>query len=83
MTTLLIIAHEKNTTKSEAGETPIYSMAVEMGIINLHELCKEIERLGGNVLDLNTDCARCTFRNNGSPFTVITDGNIECFLIKI
>ena len=62
---------------SEESETPIYNMAVEMEIINLHELCKEIERLGGNVWDVNNDCAVCTFRNNVFPFTVNSDGNAE------
>jgi len=45
-------------------------MAVELEIINLYELCEEIQRLDGTVLDVNTDCAICTFKNNEFPFTV-------------
>ena len=63
--------------KSEESETPIYNMAVELEIINLHSLCKEIERLGGSVLDVNTDCAICTCKNNEFKFTVDSDGDIE------
>ena len=44
---------------------------------NLYGLCKEIKRLGGNVLDVNAKCARCTFKNNKFPFTVDSEGYIE------
>ena len=45
-------ALERFTTQSEESETPIYNMAVELEIINLYELCEEIQRLGGSVLVL-------------------------------
>ena len=70
-------ALEKFTTKSEESETPIYNMAVELEIINLYELCEEIQRLDGTVLDVNTDCTIGAFKNNVFPFTVNTDGNVE------
>ena len=70
-------ALERFTTQSEESETPIYNMAVELEIINLYELCEEIQRLGGSVLDVNTDCAICTFKNNEFPFAVNSDNNVE------
>ena len=70
-------ALEKFTMQSEESETPIYNMTLELEIINLHSLCKEIERLGGSVLDVNTDCAICTFKNNEFPFTVDSNGDVE------
>ena len=43
-------------------------MTLEMENINLYEMCKEIERLGGTVLDMNTDCAVCAFPDSKLPF---------------
>ena len=39
-----------------------------MESINLYEMCKEIERLGSTVLDVNADCAVCIFPDNKLPF---------------
>ena len=34
-------------SRAEESETPLHNMALEMENINLYEMCKEIERLGG------------------------------------
>ena len=52
----------------ETSEAPIYNQILEMEIINLYELCKEIKKFDGVVLDVNTDCVVCTFPYNKLPF---------------
>jgi hypothetical protein len=69
--------YEKYETKSEETETPIYNMSLELEIINLYGLYKEVERLGGTVHDVNVDCVICTFKDDKLPFTVNADGNVE------
>ena len=55
---------------TETCETPIYNQVLEMEIINLYELHKEIKKFEGIVLDVNTDCVVCTFPYNKLPFEV-------------
>ena len=43
---------ETYDTKTEESETPIYNMTLELENINLYEMCEEIRRLGGTVLDV-------------------------------
>ena len=69
--------YEKYFTQSEETETTIYNMVLELENINLFTLCKEIRNKGGQVIDVNTDCAVCTFPNNEFPFSVNDLGNIE------
>jgi len=68
--------YEKFTSESLETETPIYNMAVELEIIELHKLCKLIESQGGTVLDVNTDAAICMFPGNICPFDKDADGNV-------
>ena len=49
-------------------EKPIYDQIMDLEAIHLHKLSKLIESNNGNVLDLNTDCVTCTFKNNIFPF---------------
>ena len=67
----------KYESKVEESETPLYNMTLELENINLYEMCEEIQRLGGTVLDVNTDCAVCTFKDNKMPFDVGDDNVIR------
>ena len=40
-------------------------------------LSEEIRRLGGTVLDVNTNCAMCIFLDDIMPIKLMDDGNIE------
>jgi DNA replication protein DnaC len=44
-------------------EKPIYDQILDLEAIALHKLTTVIESKGGEVLDLNTDCATCIFKN--------------------
>jgi DNA replication protein DnaC len=44
-------------------EKPIYDQILDLEAIALHKLATLIESKGGEVLDLNTDCATCIFKN--------------------
>ena len=52
---------EKCLMKPEESETPVYNMVLKLENINLYEPTPEIQRKGGSVLDLNTDCVACEF----------------------
>ena len=69
--------YEKYESKCEETETPIYNMVIELEIINLYELYKEINNKGGTILDVNTDCCVCTFKDNKIPFELDDTGNIK------
>ena len=69
--------YEKYESKCEETETPIYNMVIELEIINLYELYKEINNKGGTILDVNTDCCVCTFKDNKVPFELDDTGNIK------
>ena len=69
----IIISLKKHQTKAEETETPIYNMILELEIINLYELVKEIKANGGTVLDVNTDCCACVFPDDKFPF--VLNGN--------
>ena len=68
--------YEKFTSESLETETPIYNMAIELEIINLHKLCKLIESQGGTVVDVNTDAAICMFPGNECPFQTDSNGDV-------
>ena len=51
-------------------EKPIYNMIMDLEAIELHKLSQIIESNGGQVLDLKTDCIRCSFENE-HPFKLI------------
>ena len=40
-------------------EKPIYDQILDLEAIVLHKLATLIESKGGQILDLNTDCASC------------------------
>jgi hypothetical protein len=67
---------EKYQTKTEETEAPIYNMILELEIINLYELVKEIKSHGGTVLDVNTDCCACVFPDDKFPFA-LNGNNLE------
>ena len=64
---------ETYDTKTEESEAPIYNMTLELENINLYEMCEEIRRLGGTILDMNTDGAVRVFPGNKVPFCVSDD----------
>ncbi|MEI7669711.1 MAG: HNH endonuclease signature motif containing protein, partial [Pseudomonadota bacterium] len=72
--------YNKYLSERDETEAIIYQQIVEVEAIELHKLTKIIEARGGQVLDLNTDCVSCCFKNNVFPFKMI-DGsaNIEGF----
>ena len=57
-------------------EKPIYNMILELEAIELYKLSKEIESKGGKVLDLKTDCIRCSF-DGDIPFTSNDGKNLD------
>jgi energy-coupling factor transporter ATP-binding protein EcfA2 len=63
------------TTKQET-EAPIYDQILQIEAIELHKLTLIIESKGGLVLDLNTDCVSCCFKDDKLPFDLYdTDSN--------
>ena len=57
-------------------EKPIYNMIMDLEAIELHKLSKIIESKGGKILDLKTDCIRCSF-DDEIPFKLIDYKNID------
>ena len=66
--------YNKFITESDETEAPIYNQILELEAIELHKLKTIIEKKGGLVLDLNTDCVACVFKNDILPFTILEDG---------
>ena len=65
-------------------EKPIYDQILDLEAIVLHKLATLIESKGGQILDLNTDCASCIFNNDIFPCGL--DGNniyrnLPCILV--
>ena len=70
--------YKRTSVLKEETEAPIYNMILELEAIELHKLKTLVESHKGTVLDLNTDCVTCVFRNNKLPFELIKDSdNIE------
>lgn len=63
--------YNKFLTIREESESPIYEQIIECEAIELHKLSNIIKEIGGQILDLNTDCVSCCFKNNKCPFTKI------------
>ena len=55
-------------TSKQETEAPIYDQIVQIEAIELHRLKTLVEQNEGIVLDLNTDCVSCCFKNNVFPF---------------
>ena len=70
---------EKTESQNEESETAIYNMVLELENINLYKLSKLIEQNDGRVLDVNTDCCNCTFKNNVFPFKLDESNNLTEF----
>ena len=58
------------------SEKPIYDQILDLEAIELHKLSKLIESKNGVVLDLNTDCVTCSFKDNVFPFELDTNKDI-------
>ena len=67
---------EKTESQNEESETAIYNMVLELENINLYKLSKLIEQNDGRVLDVNTDCCNCIFKNNVFPFKLDESNNL-------
>ena len=65
--------YNKFLSEKDETEALIYQQIVEIETIELHKLSKIIEANKGQVLDLNTDCVSCCFKNNICPFKMIGD----------
>ena len=50
---------------------------MDLEAIALHKLSKLIKSKDGEVLDLNTDCVTCTFKNNVLPFEIDDNQDIK------
>ena len=51
-------------------------MILELEIINLYELVKEIKSHGGTVLDVSADYCACVFPDDNLPFA-LNGNNLE------
>ena len=72
--------YNKYLSERDETEAIIYQQIVEVEAIELHKLSKIVEAHGGQVLDLNTDCVSCCFKNDILPFkTIEGSSNIEGF----
>ena len=72
--------YNKYFSERDETEALIYQQIVEIEAIELHKLTKIIKGSKGQVLDLNTDCVSCCFKNNVFPFQMIGDSvNIDGF----
>ena len=72
--------YNKYFSERDETEALIYQQIVEIEAIELHKLTKIIEGSKGQVLDLNTDCVSCCFKNNVFPFQMIGETvNIDGF----
>ena len=67
--------YKRTSVLKEETEAPIYNMILELEAIELHKLKTLVESHKGTVLDLNTDCVTCVFRNNKLPFELIKDSD--------
>ena len=57
-------------------EKPLYDQIMDLEAIALHKLATLIESKNGTVLDLNTDCITCNFKDNKFPFELDNNKNI-------
>ena len=57
-------------------EKPLYDQIMDLEAIALHKLAILIESKNGTVLDLNTDCITCNFKDNKFPFELDNNKNI-------
>jgi len=73
----------KYHSRAEESETPLCNMTLEMENINLYEMCKEIERLGGTVLGVNTDCAVCVFPRQQAALQARQAARREGLLLRL
>ena len=55
---------------------------MDLEAIELHKLSKIIESKGGKILDLKTDCIRCSFDDEIS-FELIDDKNIDGYYFDL
>ena len=69
--------YNKYLTQKDESEAPIYHQIVELEAIELHKLAQLIKNNNGFVLDLNTDCVSCVFKNNEFPFKMEDVSNIQ------
>ena len=61
---------EKTINIKEENESAFYYQIIELGTIELHKLTKIVEKAGGTIYDLNTDCVSASFKDNVMPFTI-------------
>jgi len=69
--------YNKYLTQKEESEAPIYHQIVELEAIELHKLAQLVKNNNGFVLDLNTDCVSCVFKNDEFPFQMEDVSNIQ------
>jgi ATP-dependent exoDNAse (exonuclease V) alpha subunit len=60
-------------TNTDETQCPIYQQILNIEACKLHELTKRIEKKGGIVMHLNTDCVTAMFPDDINPFKCIRD----------
>ena len=71
--------YKEYQTSRDESESVIYNMVLDLAAIELYKLKSVVEANNGFVLDINTDCIGCVFKDNKLPFNLIDDVNIEGF----
>ena len=69
--------YDRYFSNREESEAPIYNQILEQEAIEVHKLKTILESVGGVVLDVNTDCISCVFKDNESPFKLINDTYLD------
>lgn len=70
---------EKHTSLNMETEKPIYDFVLQLEAIEMHKLTQIIEKNGGTVLELKTDCVVFYHPSFEFPFELIDDKNVKGF----
>ena len=70
---------EKHISLNMETEKPIYDYVLQLEAIEMHKLSKIIEKNGGKVLELKTDCIVFYHPSFVFPFELIDDKNVKGF----
>ena len=66
-------------TEQDETEAAIYNQILQIEATELHKLGEIIKANSGTILDLNTDCISCVFKNDVLPFDLENDVNLKGF----
>jgi ABC-type Fe3+/spermidine/putrescine transport system ATPase subunit len=68
---------EKHTSINMETEKPIYDFVLQLEAIEMHKLSQIIEKNGGKVLELKTDCVVFYHPSDVFPFELIDEKNVK------